>query len=50
MSNSHTPACLEAGKPQERYQRYNKEKGMGGLALSMFDGSSHIAAYLPSVL
>jgi len=50
MSTSHGPACVEAGKPQERYQRYNEEKGKGGLALTMFDGSSHIAAYPPSVL
>ena len=41
---------MEADKPQERYQRYTEEKRKGGMALSMFDGSSHIAAYPPSVL
>ena len=38
MSSSCAPACVEAGKPQERYQRYNGEKGKGGLVLSMFEG------------
>ena len=50
MNSSYAPACVEAGKPQERYQRYNEEKEKGGLVLSMFDGSSHIAAYPTSVL
>ena len=50
MSSSHAPACLEAGKPQERCKRYNEEKGKGGLVLSIFGGASHVAAYPPSVL
>lgn len=49
MSTSHAPAYAEDGKPQERYQRYHEEKAKGGLALSMFGGSSNIAADSPSV-
>ena len=43
MSTSH--ACgLEdtGGLPGERYQRYHEEKALGGLALTMFGGSSYV--------
>ena len=43
MSTSH--ACgLEdqGGLPGERYQRYHEEKARGGLALTMFGGSSYV--------
>jgi len=49
MSTSHAPAYAEDGNPLERYQRYHEEKAIGGLALSMFGGSSNIAADSPSV-
>ena len=49
MSTSHAPAYVEDGMPQERYQRYHEEKAKGGLALSMFGGSSNIAPDSPSV-
>lgn len=42
MSTSHAIAYQEDGKPKERYQAYHEEKARGGLALSMFGGSSNI--------
>ena len=45
MSTSH--ACGlgdENGMPGEAYQRYHEEKAKGGLALTMFGGSSYIGA------
>ena len=44
MSTSH--ACgleEEGGMPAEAYQRYHLEKARGGLALTMFGGSSYVA-------
>ena len=44
MSTSH--ACgleEEGGMPAETYQRYHEEKARGGLALTMFGGSSYVA-------
>ena len=44
MSTSH--ACgleEEDGMPAETYQRYHEEKARGGLALTMFGGSSYVA-------
>ena len=49
MSTSHAPAYVTDGKPMERYQRYHEEKAKGGLALSMFGGSSNITADSPSI-
>jgi len=49
MSTSHAPAYVDNGKPQERYQRYHEEKAKGGLALSMFGGSSNVSPDSPSV-
>ena len=43
MSTSHPPAYAEDGMPKERYCRYHEEKAKGGLALSMFGGSSTIS-------
>ena len=40
MSTSHAPAYAEDGMPKERYRLYHEEKAKGGLALSMFGGSS----------
>ncbi len=42
MSTSHAIAYQQEGKPQARYQAYHEEKAKGGLALTMFGGSSNI--------
>ena len=47
MSTSHAPAYAEDGMPKERYRRYHEEKARGGLALSMFGGSSTISIDSP---
>ena len=49
LSTSHAPAYVEDGKPQERYQLYHEAKAKGGIALTMFGGSSNIAPDSPSV-
>ncbi len=43
MSTSHAAALDEAGMPTERYQLYHEEKAKGGLALTMFGGSSMVS-------
>jgi dimethylglycine catabolism A len=48
MSTSHAPAYVVGGLPLERYQLYHEEKAKGGLALTMFGGSSTIAPESPS--
>ena len=40
MSTAHAPSYVEDGLPKERYQLYHEEKAKGGLALTMFGGSS----------
>ena len=47
MSTSHAPAYAEDGMPKERYRCYHEEKAKGGLALSMFGGSSTISVDSP---
>jgi len=47
MSTSHAPAYAEDGMPKERYQLYHEEKAKGGLALSMFGGSSTVSVDSP---
>ena len=42
MSTSHTMLYSVDGAPQERYQLYHEEKAKGGLALTMFGGSSAV--------
>ena len=42
MSTSHAIAYQDDGKPKERYQAYHEEKARGGLALTMFGGSSNV--------
>jgi len=49
MSTSHASGMDDGGMPAERYQRYHEEKAKGGLALTMFGGSSNIAPDSPSV-
>jgi 2,4-dienoyl-CoA reductase-like NADH-dependent reductase (Old Yellow Enzyme family) len=43
MSTSHAATIDEGGFPKERYQRYHEEKAKGGIALTMFGGSSMVA-------
>lgn len=49
MSTSHACGLEEGGLTLERYQAYHVEKARGGIALSMFGGSSNIAPDSPSV-
>tara|TARA_A100001037_G_scaffold66173_1_gene58430 strand:- start:370 stop:2388 length:2019 start_codon:yes stop_codon:yes gene_type:complete len=49
MSTSHACGLEEGGMPKERYQRYHEEKAKGGIALTMFGGSSNVAPDSPSV-
>lgn len=49
MSTSHASGMDDQGMPAERYQRYHEEKAKGGLALTMFGGSSNVAPDSPSV-
>jgi len=44
MSTSHTMLYAVDGAPQERYQLYHEEKARGGIALTMFGGSSNVSA------
>lgn len=43
MSTSHTMLYAADGAPQERYQLYHEEKAKGGIALTMFGGSSSVS-------
>jgi 2,4-dienoyl-CoA reductase-like NADH-dependent reductase (Old Yellow Enzyme family)/thioredoxin reductase len=43
MSTSHAATLDEAGMPGERYQLYHEAKAKGGLALTMFGGSSMVS-------
>lgn len=47
MSTAHAPGFAEDGVPGERYQLYHEEKAKGGLALTMFGGSSSVAPDSP---
>lgn len=47
MSTAHAPGFAEDGMPGERYQYYHEEKAKGGLALTMFGGSSSVAPDSP---
>ncbi|MCC7047779.1 MAG: NADH:flavin oxidoreductase [Alphaproteobacteria bacterium] len=44
MSTSHASALDDGGLPTETYQRYHEEKAKGGIALTMFGGSSMVDA------
>ena len=48
MSTSHAPSYVEDKLPQLRYRRYHAEKAKGGLALSMFGGSSTVSPDSPA--
>ena len=43
VSAAHANGYLSAGLPGERYQRYHEERARGGLALTVFGGSSNVA-------
>lgn len=43
VSTSHAPGYADSGLPGERYQRYHEEKARGGVALTMFGGSSIVS-------
>jgi len=49
MSTSHACGLREDGLTRDRYQSYHEEKAKGGIALSMFGGSSNIAPDSPDV-
>lgn len=49
VSTPHAPAYAEDGKPKLRYQLYHEEKAKGGIGMTMFGGSSFVAADTPSV-
>ncbi|MBI1383418.1 MAG: NAD(P)-binding protein [Rhizobiales bacterium] len=48
MSTSHACGLEEGGLALERYQAYHEEKAKGGIALSMFGGSSNVAPDSPN--
>lgn len=48
MSTSHACGLDKDGYPQEAYQAYHEEKAKGGLALTMFGGSSNVAPDSPN--
>ncbi len=43
MSTSHACGLAEDGMPVERYQAYHEAKARGGIALTMFGGSSNVS-------
>ncbi|MEM8859376.1 MAG: FAD-dependent oxidoreductase [Chloroflexota bacterium] len=49
MSTSHSEGFGDGGMPKEPLQRYHEEKARGGIALTMFGGSSNIAPDSPDV-
>lgn len=48
VSTSHEPAYSEDGLPKRRYQLYQEEKAKGGVALTMFGGSTLVAPDSPA--
>ena len=49
MSTSHACGLEEGGMPKDRYQSYHEEKAKGGIALTMFGGSSNVAPDSPNI-
>ena len=43
MSTSHACGLAEDGMPADRYQSYHEAKAKGGIALTMFGGSSNVS-------
>jgi len=48
MSTSHACRLTQDELPQAAYQRYHEEKARGGLALTMFGGSSNVSIDSPN--
>jgi 2,4-dienoyl-CoA reductase-like NADH-dependent reductase (Old Yellow Enzyme family) len=48
MSTSHASRLTRDDFPQEVYQRYHEEKAKGGIALTMFGGSSNVSLDSPN--
>ncbi len=48
MSTAHEPGYADNGMPGLRYQLYHEEKAKGGLALTMFGGSTNVAPDSPA--
>ena len=49
VSTSHAPGFAESGMPGERYQRYHEEKAKGGIAMTMFGGSSIVSPEVSAI-
>ena len=49
MSTSHAAGLEVDGMPVERYQLYHEGKARGGIALTMFGGSSNVAPDSPNI-
>ncbi len=49
ISTSHEPAYSENGLPKERYLLYHEEKAKGGIAMTMFGGSTLVSPDSPPV-
>ena len=49
MSTSHACGLEDKGLPTASYQAYHEEKAKGGLALTMFGGSSNVSPDSPNV-
>ncbi len=49
MSTSHAISYHEDFKPKQQYQLYHEEKAKGGIALTMFGGSTNVAPDSASV-
>jgi 2,4-dienoyl-CoA reductase-like NADH-dependent reductase (Old Yellow Enzyme family) len=48
VSTAHAPSYVEDGKPKDRYRLYHAEKAKGGLAMSLFGGSTTTGPDSPS--
>jgi 2,4-dienoyl-CoA reductase-like NADH-dependent reductase (Old Yellow Enzyme family) len=49
MSTSHASGLEVGGMPTEAYQLYHEEKAKGGIALTMFGGSSNVDVDSPNI-
>ena len=49
MSTSHASGLEVGGLPTEPYQIYHEEKARGGIALTMFGGSSNVDLDSPNI-
>ena len=49
LSTAHAPNYVNDSLPKSKYQAYHKEKAKGGIAMTMFGGSSNVSIDSPSV-